>query len=213
MASLQAGDVDALWLATLQRLVGRASHDVKDSLNGVSVNLEVIRSRAAAPNAPAASVAQFAEAAAQQLDRLSSLLDAVLAMGRAGREPTDVGAVLHRIATLCEASASPADAKVEIQQEELMVARTTVGSDAVRLALAAPLLEVVAGTDRAVRASPVRCRLSADATSVRVTIAAAGRRVLVPELVAGVLRDAGVRWSEGPKGGEGDDLSLAFPRA
>lgn len=134
MAALQADEAEVLWLATLQRLIGGAAHDVKDSLNGVSVNLEVIRSRAGAPNAPAASVAQFAEAAAQQLDRLSSLLDAVLAVGRAEREPVDVGAILRRVATLCEASASSADAAVEVQQEELMATRTTVRGDVVRLA-------------------------------------------------------------------------------
>jgi hypothetical protein len=50
MAELPAtsDDVERLWLAALQRAIGRASHDVKDSLNGVSVNLEVIRSRAGA---------------------------------------------------------------------------------------------------------------------------------------------------------------------
>ena len=53
-------DVGALWLLTLQRAVGRASHDVKDALNGVSVNVEVVRSRAARPEAPATAVAQFA---------------------------------------------------------------------------------------------------------------------------------------------------------
>ena len=60
-------EVAALWLATLQRAMGRASHDVKDALNGVVVNLEVIRGRAARPEMPAAAVAPFAEAAGQQV--------------------------------------------------------------------------------------------------------------------------------------------------
>ena len=47
---MEAGDAHVLWLAVVQRLMGRASHDVKDSLNGVAVNLEVIRSRAARPD-------------------------------------------------------------------------------------------------------------------------------------------------------------------
>ena len=49
----EAGDARVLWLAMVQRLMGRAAHDVKDSLNGVAVNLEVIRSRAARADAPA----------------------------------------------------------------------------------------------------------------------------------------------------------------
>ena len=38
-----AEDIGALWLHTLQRAMARASHDVKDALNGVSVNMEVIQ--------------------------------------------------------------------------------------------------------------------------------------------------------------------------
>src|SRR6476620_8581187 len=108
-ASVVAADAGALWLAALQRALGRASHDVKDALNGVSVNLEVIRSRAARPDAPAAAVAPF-DAAAQQLERLTTLLEAVLALGRIEREPADVGITLRRVAALCGASSSAADA-------------------------------------------------------------------------------------------------------
>src|SRR4030088_2224818 len=99
MAHISAAeDAGVLWLATLQRALARASHDVKDALNGVSVNMEVIRSRALRPDAPASSVVQFAEAAGQQLERLTTLIEAVLALGRAEREPADVGVVLRRIA-------------------------------------------------------------------------------------------------------------------
>jgi len=37
--------VDVLWLDTLQRICTRAAHELKGALNGVSVNLEVVRSR------------------------------------------------------------------------------------------------------------------------------------------------------------------------
>jgi signal transduction histidine kinase len=92
-----AEEAGLLWLATLQRALGRASHDIKDSLNGVSVNLEVIRSRAARPDAPASAVAQFAEAAGHQLERLTSLIEAVLALGRPERDPADVARTQRRI--------------------------------------------------------------------------------------------------------------------
>jgi hypothetical protein len=222
-----AEDVAVLWLATLQRALGRASHDVKDALNGVSVNLEVIRARAARPDAPAATVAQFAEAAAQQVERLTTLIEAVLALGRAEREPVDVGATLRRVATLCGASASSSDATVEVRDDGVDSALTRVRGDAVRLALTAPLLDVVTGTDREPRPSTVVCTLANDGEDIVVRISAAGRHPVMPEGVAEAVRGAGVRWCEGaPHGGrrrtkgegvgEGEtegDFSLAFPRA
>jgi hypothetical protein len=206
-----AEDAGVLWLATLQRMLGRASHDVKDSLNGVSVNLEVIRSRAGTPGAPAATLVQFADAAGQQLERLTTLLDAVLALGRSEREPADVGVVLRRVATLCGASAAGGEAAVEVQMEGVDAAPTRVRGDAVRLAIAAPLLDVVTHTERSGAAPPVRCTLSAARATIVVTIRAPGRRVAMPEAVAEAVRAAGVHWTDGEQAG--DDLLLAFPRA
>ena len=201
-------DVGALWLLTLQRAVGRASHDVKDALNGVSVNLEVIRSRAARPDAPATSLVQFGEAAGQQLERLTILLDAVLALARVERAPADVAATLRRVVAVCGASASSADAAVMLVDEGLVdSAHTRVQGDVVRLALMAPLLDLVTGTTRGRRPSAVTCTITGTDTSVQVVIAADGRRVTMPDGIAGTLRGAGVRWTDG------DDLSLAFPRA
>jgi hypothetical protein len=210
-----AEDVEVLWLATLQRAIGRASHDVKDALNGVSVNLEVVRGRAARPELAAATVAPFAEAAAQQLERLTTLVEAVLALGRAERQPADVGVTLRRVATLCGASSSPADAAVLVELEALESAPTSVSGTAVRLALAAPLLELVAGDDRAVRATPVRCVGRERDGAIVVTVAAEGRRAAMPDGVADAVRAAGVRWTGGAEGSKGtttNDLSLVFPR-
>jgi signal transduction histidine kinase len=202
-------DVSALWLQTLQRAVGRASHDVKDALNGVSVNLEVIRSRAARPDVPASAVLQFSEAAAQQLDRLTNLIEAVLAVSRPERAPADVALTLRRITTLCTASSSSSDALVSmIDDGSVGSTMTRVRSDVVRLVLLATLLDVVVGSDRAKRASEVACTLSGDDDAIRVVIATADRRPMLPEGIAEVVRSAGVRWTEGQQ-----DLSLAFPRA
>jgi signal transduction histidine kinase len=201
-------DVGALWLQTLQRAVGRASHDVKDALNGVSVNLEVIRSRSARADAPASAVAQFGEAAAHQLERLTSLTEAVLALARADRQPADVGVTLRRVATLCDASASSADAAVVLVGEVTGSALTRVHGDVVRLAITAPLLEIVAGADRWQRATEVTCTIGSDDDTICVVITAPDRRAVMPKSVADAVRGAGVRWTEGER-----DLSLAFPRA
>jgi hypothetical protein len=202
-------DVGALWLHTLQRAIGRASHDVRDALNGVSVNLEVIRSRAVRPDVPASAIAQFGEAAAQQLERLTNLIEAILALSRPERSPADVGLTMRRVTVLCAASSSPADAEVRmIDESSVGSTMTRVRSNVVGLALLAPLLDVIAGSDKANRASEVTCRLAGDDGAVLVVIAATDRHATMPEGVADVVRAAGVRWTEGEL-----DLSLAFPRA
>lgn len=201
-------DLASLWLLTLQRAVGRASHDVKDALNGVSVNLEVIRSRSARPEVPAAAVAKFGEAAAQQLERLTTLMDAVLALTRADRSPADVALTLRRVVVVCGASASSADAVVSfVDDAGAGAAHTRVHGDVVRLALMAPLLDVVTGVNRTPQLSPVTCTMDMDEASVHVVISADGRCAAIPEALMDVLRGAGVRWTDGER------LSLAFPRA
>lgn len=205
----EAGDARVLWLAMVQRLMGRAAHDVKDSLNGVSVNLEVIRSRASKADALAAAVAPFAESAGQQLERLTSLLDALLAVARPERDPVDVGVALRRVAVLCAASTSAEDAKVVVDDLPADDATTRLPGEIVRLALAAPLLEAVQGDPRLT--APVRCALLIAPHEVVVSMASNGRQLTMPATVADVVRDAGIRWTNGAK--DNGALSLAFPRA
>ena len=205
----EAGDARVLWLGVVQRLMGPAAHDVKDSLNGVAVNLEVIRSRAAREGAPAASIAPFAEAAGQQLERLTSLLEALLAVARPERDPVNVGVALRRVAMLCAASSSADDAKVVVDELPADDAVTRLPAAAVRLALAAPLLDAVHGGANG--ASPVRCALRLAPEEVIVSFAAEGRTLLMPAEVTRVVQDAGIRWTEGVQ--EQGVLSLAFPRA
>jgi hypothetical protein len=206
-ASVAPADAGVLWLATLQRAIARASHDVKDALNGVSVNLEVVRSRAARPDAPASAVASFADAATQQLERLTSLLDAVLALGRAERDPVDVGITLRKVAALCGASSEAADSGVTVHDGSDGSTRTRVHGDAVRLALAAPLLDAVVGLKGGPRAADVACELTGEPDALVVRMYA-DRPIRMPADAAESLRAAGVRWTEASH-----DLSLVFPRA
>jgi hypothetical protein len=228
-----AGDAGVLWLATLQRALARASHDVKDALNGVSVNLEVIRSRARRAGADGASLTPFADAAGQQLERLTNLLEAVLALGRAEREPVDVAVVLRRIATLCNASSSSPEAAIEVVHALGDPAVTPVRGEAVRLALAGPLLELVTSNgsgsgSRSTARQPIRCTVSTGGPAGDVIVVAmqtAGRTPAMPDAFVEVVRAAGVRWLNGTpeaagdgRGSDGDrdervDFSLVFPRA
>ena len=204
--SAAPADAGVLWLAALQRAMGRAAHDVKDALNGVSVNLEVVRSRASRADAPASAVAPYADAAAQQLERLTTLLEAVLALGRVEREPADVGVTLRRVAAVCGASNSSADARVTIRETSVGDARTSVAGDVVRLSIVAPLLDAVAGRKGEAR-EPVVCELGGDADSLAVRLLS-DRPVVMPIDAVEVLRAAGVRWIE-----SANELSIVFPRA
>ena len=204
--SAAPADAGVLWLAALQRALGRAAHDVKDALNGVSVNLEVVRSRASRADAPASAVAPYADAAAQQLERLTTLLEAVLALGRVEREPADVGVTLRRVAAVCGASNSSADARVVIRETSVGDARTSVAGDVVRLSIVAPLLDAVVGRKGEAR-EPVVCELGGDADALAVRLLS-DRPVVMPIDAAEVLRAAGVRWIE-----SSNELSIVVPRA
>ena len=204
--SAPPADAGVLWPVALQRALARATHDVKDALNGVSVNLEVIRSRASRPDALASSVAPFADAAAQQLERLAALLDAVLALGRSEGGPADVGVTLRRVAALCSASNAVSDARVTVRETLVGDARTSVPTDALRLALIAPLLDAVSSR-RGESREAVICELTRDGDALVVRMLA-DRPVAMPSDAAEVLRVAGVRWTE-----SAHDLSVVFPRA
>jgi len=204
--SAAPADAGVLWLAALQRALDRAAHDVKDALNGVSVNLEVVRSRAGRADAAASAVAPFADAAAHQLERLTALLDAVLALGRRERGPVDVGITLRRVAAVCSASNAASDARVTVREALANDARTGVPSEAVRLALTAPLLDVVASR-RGESRDPVVCELAGDGDALVVRLLA-DRAVTMPADAAEALRALGVRWTE-----SANELSIVFPRA
>ncbi len=206
-ARAAAGDARVLWLAIVQQLMGRASHDVKDALNGVAVNVEVIRSRVERDGVPASSLAPFAAAAGQQLERLTSLLEALLAVARPEREPVDVGVALRRVAVLCAASGT-AKGTVDVEGEAGEDAVTRISGEAVRLALAAPLLDAVS-TSR--EGTAVHCTVRVESKDIRVRMATDAGRVTMPAAVTDVLHDAGVRWTDEEQ--DTGALSLVFPRA
>ena len=97
--------VDALWLDTLQRICTRVAHELKGALNGVSVNLEVVRSRSERQDAPASAVARYASSASDQLGAVIAMTEAVLVMARPPREPPDIGSIIRRLDALLSPTA------------------------------------------------------------------------------------------------------------
>src|SRR5688500_1641808 len=133
--------LERAWLETLHELGRPAAHEIRNALNSVAVNLEVVRSRAARPGAAAADVARFADAAAEQLDALAALSDALLALVRPVAEPVDAAAVVARLATLLGAVARADGGEVTlVVSPDGAAVRTAMRGEALRAVAAALLL-------------------------------------------------------------------------
>jgi hypothetical protein len=145
--------VDELWLATFQRLCARSAHDVRSALNGVSVNLEVVRARSAKADLPASTVHRYAAAAAEQLDAVMMMAESLLALGRAPREPVEVVPLVRRLVTLLAPGARSDGGRLEIGAIDDGSSATS-SSNVVRTVLGAALLAAVDG----VRA--IECRVA-----------------------------------------------------
>ena len=132
-----------LWLHALQRLADRAAHELNNALNGVVVNLEVVRARAR-PEADAGRVAPFAEAAVEQAEGALALTGALLALSRPPRSPVDAAAVVRQATTLLAPVVAHKGVRVWTEAE----APAPVAGDptAVR---AAVLLALLAGAEAA----------------------------------------------------------------
>ena len=136
-----AAAVERLWLDRLYAIGRPVAHEFRNVLNGVAVNLEVVRSRARG-DAPAASVARYADTAADQLESLTGLTDALLALVRPVAEPADVADVAARLATLLGAVARPDGGAVTLTVvPDGARVRTAVPGEALRVLVAGLLVD------------------------------------------------------------------------
>jgi hypothetical protein len=136
-------ELERLWLRTLQKVVDLAAHEIKDSLNGVSLNVEVVRSRSQ-KDGSAAALSQFASAASNQLETLTERTEALLFLARPPRRGSqpDVALVLRHLAALLVPAAKADGGKLAVSGCETP-APTSATSEAVRLALTAGLLTLM----------------------------------------------------------------------
>lgn len=137
--------LDALWLAVLQSAADAVAHDIRNVLNAVAVNLEVVRSRAGRGGDAAASAAPFAETAASEFERATAAVEALVALSRPEREPADVAIVLARLAALLDAGARVG--RIESRRADDAPTRTTAPGSAVRVAVACVLQSALSGAD------------------------------------------------------------------
>jgi signal transduction histidine kinase len=74
-------------IEVVREMIRRAGHEIRNALNGVAVNVEVVRSRATRPDGEGGSgkhaaneIASFAERAGSQIGEASALTDGLLAL-------------------------------------------------------------------------------------------------------------------------------------
>ena len=94
------GEVERHWLVMLQQLTSGVAHELRNALNGVAVNLEVVRSRAGRDGLAASALGSFAGSASDQLEQVIAMTDALMVLARAGQDPAAIGRTTDQVAAL-----------------------------------------------------------------------------------------------------------------
>jgi signal transduction histidine kinase len=186
----------ALWSETLHALAAAVAHDLRNALNAVAVNLEVVRARSAR-GADALAIAPFASTAARSFETAAAASEALLAFARAEAGDADVAAIVARLARLFAVSESRT---LDVAERSAGHARTSVPADVVRTAVARSVLAAFSNGD------VVSCETTVD-DGIFLSVTAATRvpPLLDPDLVAAVA-PYGVRFAS-----RAQSLELHFP--
>jgi signal transduction histidine kinase len=168
------GDGSRDWLDALQHLARRIAHEIKNPLNAVAVNLEVVRSRCERGSADPTALLPFATAAAGELERVARLVEALLAVSR----PTlpDVAALAPPLVALYDVIASAEGGSVAMDQIE-GDAGIDMAADDARAALASTLDSMIGP------GVSVRVRVTRDDGDVAVRVAGPRTHPKVPRAV------------------------------
>jgi signal transduction histidine kinase len=186
----------ALWSETLQALAAAVAHDLRNALNAVAVNLEVVRVRSAR-GADAPAIAPFASTAAKSFEKAAVASEALLAFVRAEAGDADVAAIVVRLARLFAVSERRT---LDVSERSGGRARTRVPADVVRTAVARSVLAAFSDGD------VVACEITVD-DGIFLSVTGATR---VPPLLDSALVAAvapyGIRFAS-----RAQSLELHFP--
>ena len=197
-----ASCVDALWLATLHRICSRAAHEVKGALNGVSVNLEVVRSRSEKADAPASAVKQYASSASNQLDGVIDMTEALLALGRPAREPVELAVMVRRFDALLGPAAKAEGRRLEIDGSLDSIGLTSASGRVARLSIGASLLAAIESS------AHVRCTSTREGASSTLRIESCdGAPLAADDAIVNAAAGAGIKVQAEPSA-----ISISFPR-
>jgi len=190
---------DALWLETFQRVCGKTAHELKGVLNGVSLNLEVVRSRSQKADAQASAVAKFAEAASTQFDAVMDMTEALLALSRGVEGSVDLAATLRWLVALLAPVAKVEGRELRIDGPLGSLGASPVDASAARAAIAAALLGAMESSHE------VTCRANGEAIDI---ISGRGEQIVGPaEEVITAVREVGIEFHAEPSA-----ISITFPR-
>jgi hypothetical protein len=176
------GNQAALWADTLQSLANVVAHDLRNALNAVAVNLEVVRTRSAR-GVETSAIAPFAATAATNFETAAAAAEALLGFVRPEPGRVDIAAVVTRLARLL---AVRPGAGLRVSDQSDGRAATVAPPDIVRATVARSVLAAVGADERAA------CEIAVDdGIFLRITGAT---RVPPPDsnLVAAAL-EAGIR--------------------
>ena len=201
-ADVGSTTADALWLDTLHRVCGRAAHELKGALNGVSVNLEVVRSRSEKPDVPASNVSTFASAAVDQLGAVISMTDSLLSLARPLREPVDLALLLARVHALLAPAVRVDGGRLELDGDFSELGVTSAHGSAVGMSIGGCVLAAV-DASKDVRCGPM---LGTSLPAIRLECGDGGAPFVDPELI-GAAADAGIHIVT-----ESSVIAITFPR-
>jgi nitrogen fixation/metabolism regulation signal transduction histidine kinase len=154
----------------------RAAHEIKNPLNGLALNLEVVRSRSVRPGADGSALAPFATAASSELERVLPLVEALLSLARPLSVPVDLQTAIRPLAALYGAIAGAGGGSLQIsnESEQMFVA---IDGTTVRTLLA-EVLDAAVAPDRAVAGI-----LARDGASISLRLAAGLSRPISAHLL------------------------------
>jgi signal transduction histidine kinase len=206
VAGVRQEEIDRLWLAALQRLAASVVHELRNGLNGVAVNVEVVRSRAGREGVPATALEGFATSAADQLQQVIALTEAMVALSRPVAQPAAVARYADQVSTLVRAPLVASGGTLDLVVEG--EGTTRVPADAARLLVAAAFQSAVEATqgDKGDGVRQLRCKVR---PAEGVELAVEGRFDAPPRLSPEVERVAGALGVRAQ--GTASGITLTFP--
>ncbi|GAC1647271.1 MAG: hypothetical protein NVS4B3_01050 [Gemmatimonadaceae bacterium] len=188
-----------MWLRTFQRIAARATHELRNAMNGAAVNLEVVRSRAGRMDPPSDSIGPFAEAAADQFTATVGMVEALVALARPARNPLDLSDYITHLAAVLSPGLRSAGGTMAVEVPRDTPVVTAAPGDLVRALVGAALLASADG------ASAVWCRVTAG-SAVVVRIERAGGVPMLDAESEAAAATAGIRVEA-----SNDILTLTLP--
>lgn len=197
-------DLEVLWLRTLQTVVDRAAHEIKDALNGVSLNIEVVRSRSRRADVAAADLAEFATAAGSQFETLVERTEALVFLARPQKRGSavDIALTLRHLAALLVPVARADGAALKVSGWERPVP-TTASADAVRLGIGAGLLQMAEQGGS--------CLLETTSGTVVRFSHESAETCTLDSAIAASLAEQNIVIQRADPGGKAGDLLMVFP--